>query len=299
MTAETYDRFDALWADARDQREFPAVRPLLAHYTSIAALERIMATDELWLSNPLYMSDFEELRFGINEGTSAFHDSEAVKGACGSDVRHQRLLRDFDRYFQDFERDHALDTYVLCFSEHDPSNTDGMLSMWRGYGGNGSGAALVLGTGELEDLADSPLILAPVFYASVEQRLEWVDSKLLQLAQLMKQAELPDDQLYVSEEREWRVVYLSQRDGGKKLHHMRHYSVGPRGVEPKLKLKVQPIAGVTGPNLSLSKVVKQIILGPTLSSPLAERSVHRMLESIGKGALISKVIASTTPFRPT
>jgi hypothetical protein len=63
-----------------------------------------------------------------------------------------------------------------------------MLSMWRGYGGNGSGAALVLDTNELEDLGDSPLILAPVYYASVEQRLEWIDSKLSEFAQLLKQA---------------------------------------------------------------------------------------------------------------
>jgi hypothetical protein len=147
-----------------------------------------MATDELWLSNPLYMSDLEEMRFGINEGTSAFHENAEVKAACGSEARHQQLLREFDRYFQDFESTHALDTYVLCFSEHDLSNTDGMLSMWRGYGGNGSGAALVLDTNELEDLGDSPLILAPVYYASVEQRLEWIDSKLSEFAQLLKQA---------------------------------------------------------------------------------------------------------------
>jgi hypothetical protein len=80
---------------------------------------------------------------------------------------------------------------------------------------------------------------------------------------------------------------------------MRGYAIGHRGVEPKLKLKVQPIEGVTGSNLSLTKVVKQIILGPTVSSPLAERSVHRMLQSLGKEVLINRVIASTTPFRPS
>ena len=42
-----------------------------------------------------------------------------------------------------------IDTYVFCLSEHAKDDTDGLLSMWRGYGGNGNGAAIVFDAGKL------------------------------------------------------------------------------------------------------------------------------------------------------
>ena len=36
-------------------------KPLLAHYTSISNLEKILKDDEIWLSNPLFMNDLEEV----------------------------------------------------------------------------------------------------------------------------------------------------------------------------------------------------------------------------------------------
>jgi hypothetical protein len=71
MSRDINAAFAALWSDIQDGDSFPAVRPLLAHYTSISTLERILVNDEIWLSNPLYMNDMEELRFGLNEGASA------------------------------------------------------------------------------------------------------------------------------------------------------------------------------------------------------------------------------------
>jgi hypothetical protein len=42
--------------------------PLLAHYTSLEVLEKIMTTNEIWFSNPLFMNDLQEVRFGMLEG---------------------------------------------------------------------------------------------------------------------------------------------------------------------------------------------------------------------------------------
>ena len=64
----TLDR--VLWSDM--QREpAPGELPLLAHYTSIRTLERIAQTGEIWFSNPLYMNDVDELRYGMNLGLHA------------------------------------------------------------------------------------------------------------------------------------------------------------------------------------------------------------------------------------
>jgi hypothetical protein len=61
--------------------------PLLAHYTSLEAFERIMATSELWFSNPLFMNDLEELRFAAQLGSAFFINSDIVRDAAGSATR--------------------------------------------------------------------------------------------------------------------------------------------------------------------------------------------------------------------
>jgi len=81
------------------------------------------------------------------------------------------------------------------------------------------------------------------------------------------------------------------------LEKILHYLNGPRGVEPKLRFAIRPIDGLTDPDLSLEKIVNAILLGPSTSSPLAARSVARMLDVIGKAALKDRLFASTIPYR--
>jgi len=61
------NRFLPLWADLKEEDQFYVRKPLLAHYTSMRVLETIIRTKEVWLSNPLFMNDIEEVRFGLNE----------------------------------------------------------------------------------------------------------------------------------------------------------------------------------------------------------------------------------------
>lgn len=278
-----------------------------------------MASDEVWFSNPLYMNDMQELRFGINEGARAFRECSEIEDACASKQRYQSLLNSFEEYVEKFSNEHAFDTYVFCLSEHDPRKTDGLLSMWRGYGSNGNGAAIIFDTAQFNNINGSPLIISQVTYASEEERHQWINGKLSEFAKLLKENNIPDDKLYLpthslferikifaiftkhhgfSEEHEWRVAYLRDRDSTNDLDSMLGYSIGRRGLEPKLKFKIRPIQGITDDDLSLEKIVHQIILGPSISSPLAVTSVRRMLEKTGKKNLATKLIASTTPFRP-
>lgn len=311
--------FDELWSDLDERETFPTKRPLLAHYTTISAMERIMCTNEIWFSNPLLMNDVEELRFGIQQGTRAFHESEDLRTACRTSSRWDILASAFEQCYAEFEGQHAFDTYVLCFSEHDAGNFDGVLSMWRGYGGNGDGAAIVIDTSKINVNEESPLIISRVHYASAESRLAWIDTKLRQFANILTDLSLADDELPIAayaifdrlrvfslftkhygfhEEREWRIVYMSYRDRERRFSHMLHYSTGERGIEPKLKFRVEPIPGLTDEDLSLDKLMHSIILGPTVSNPMAVKSVCRMLELTGHGELLDRLKVSTTPFRP-
>ena len=190
------DAQNSLWADVVGPSDYPTERPLLAHYTSIANLEKILTGEEFWLSNPLYMNDWEELQFGMNVGAREFRSSSLLREACGTSENFERLVRSFDNLFRDFDVNHSLDTYILCLAEHHPDDNDGVLSMWRGYGANGGGVALVLDTSRLNPVEESPFIVSRVVYANHTERQKWIFDKLEILAQLIRKHGPTHEQLF-------------------------------------------------------------------------------------------------------
>src|SRR6187397_2153513 len=177
MSDETLDQ--VLWSDM--QREpAPGELPLLAHYTSIGTLERIAQTGEIWFSNPLYMNDVDELRYGMNLGLHAVRTHAGLREACPP--AHYNAL------FTTFDSDSAFDVYVFSCSEHDDEiGDDGLLSMWRGYGGDGNGVAIVFDMGPLL-AARSPLVIQQVQYRSYEASEAWMEDKLQHFAQALRRS---------------------------------------------------------------------------------------------------------------
>lgn len=265
------------------------------------------------------MNDLEEVRFGIFNGPAIFKADDLIRAALETPERHTLFVQALDDAVRNYDAKFLLDTYAFCLSEHPRENRDGLLSMWRGYGANGRGVAIVFDTAELGPIENTPLMVAKVHYGSTEKRLDWFKTAAAKFAGGLKAQPVPDDKLWLAanalfermkifslftkhhgfeEENEWRVVYLPDRDVDGKLKPMFSYLNGPRGVEPKLRFKVEPLDGVTSPTLSLDGLIHSILLGPTSSSPLAVNSVRRMLDVIGKAHLKEKVIGSTIPFRP-
>lgn len=317
---EITQKFEVLYTGLQQEiNDFFTNPPLLAHYTTLDTLENILVSNEVWFSNPLFMNDLEEVRFGIVEGANALKTNSNIKTALGTDVRHEIFIHALDHYIANFEEEHLLDTYVFCLSEHKNDDTDGKLSMWRGYGGNGNGAAIVFDSAKFNQLDNSPLIIGKVHYGSYEDRNNWFNELGELLVKILEENDISDDQIYLTshsvferlklfslytkhsgfiEEDEWRVVYLSDRDHQNKLTHMRHYYNGPRGVEPKLKFKIEPLKDFTTDDFCFEKIVASILLGPSTSSLLAELSIKRMLEVIGKPELNDRIVASSIPLRP-
>jgi hypothetical protein len=283
-------------------------------------IESILSVDEIWFSNPLFMNDLQEMRFGLNLGSRIFSNTELLKQAGGTDARISILQQAFSQFYRNFDDEGAFDTYVFCLSEHDKSNMDGLLSMWRGYGQHGDGAALVFDAAKLTMVPSSPLIIAKVSYGSDEDRSRQLEELLRQWAGISEQIALPDEKLYLaascalsviktfalttkhrgfSEEAEWRVIYYPERDSTDALKQFLGYHIGERGIEPKLRYPIGHIPNVSAPDLALDRLLHKIILGPSISSLLAKKGFQRMLESIKKPNLIARLHTSGIPLRPS
>lgn len=303
---------DVLWTDMQPEPA-PGELPLLAHYTSIGTLERIAQTGEIWFSNPLYMNDVDELRYGMNLGVHAVRSHTGLREACPP-AHYNALLDAFDGYYAAFDDQDAFDVYVFSCAEHDDEiGDDGLLSMWRGYGGDGNGVAIVF---DMDPLlaARSPLLVRQVQYLSYEASEAWMQRKLQGFAQALRSAGGPVEEMPAAaaalferiklfalftkhrgfhEEREWRIVYLREQDREGVFTQQLHYAIGSRGIEPRLRFSTA-VLGEQRP--SLEQMVRRIILGPVLATPLALRSVVRMLE-LYQPAWADRVTRSSTPYR--
>lgn len=295
-------------------------RPLLAHYTSLEVLEKIMKSNELWFSNPLFMNDLQEIRFGMLEGSKAFNEiclEPDFISAIGSEKRVKILNQSFQDNFSNFDAKQVLDTYVFCFSEHEPRNYDGLLSMWRGYGANGHGVALVFNTDFIQTRAGSPLLIAKVRYESNEERIDWIKLAFRFCAEKLRDFVVPDEELFYvayhmftlmkissllskhdgfKEEAEWRIIYLPDRDEHRLFTNHFSYIIGKNGIEPKLKFKIEPLKIDPIDTWTFHDILDRIILGPSFSWPPL---VDRMFDVLNRSEFKNKVVASKIPLRPT
>lgn len=308
-----------LWLDFDESTAYPNVRPLLAHYTTLPVLEKIVMNDEMWFSHPLLMNDSEEMRWGLEQGQQLFIRNENLKAACGGEERHQKIINDFMSRYISYTHMQAAGTYVACFCRHDEINAkDGILSMWRGYGGNGSGVALIFDTKHLNARDDTPFVLAPIEYLSQTDRIGHITAYVDLLAELIKRHNPADELLPCvsfwflerlklfslftkhngfNEEREWRIAYLGDRDASGHFHQMIGYLITERGAQPKLKLKIAPHAGFKDPDMSLAKFAHSVLLGPSLTGALNQFAIQRMLVLANKEALAKNVRVSEIPYR--
>lgn len=308
-----------LWRDFDSSTAYPDARPLLAHYTTLPILEKIVMTDEIWLSHPLLMNDSEEMHWGLQEGFKLFTTNENLKNACGSESRYKRLREDFSSRYTLYSHLEAAGTYVACFCHHNEiTDRDGVLSMWRSYGNNGSGVALILNTEHLNNRDDTPFVLAPIAYLSQEKRKSHITTQINSLAQVIEQHNPGEDELYLAsgwfmerlklfslftkhdgfhEENEWRLAYMSERDKDGHFQDMVSYVVTERGAQPKFKLKIYPHPGFKDPELSLAKLAHSVLLGPSLSGWANKLGIEIMLLLAGKANLRQNVRVSSIPYR--
>lgn len=305
---------------SKAESSFPDYRPLLAHYTSIKTLESILRGGEIWLSNPLFMNDLEEVSFGINNGVQAILQSSEIKSALSKeDGQYERFISTIRFFYKQFSEEHVMDTYVFCTSEHDPADKNGRLSMWRGYGTDGAGASIIFDTSRIPPIHGSPLKIDRVKYGTQEERRNWINDIILVFAKNFDGVILTDDQRLdaafflferikwlalfskdkaFDEECEWRVVFSRGYHPYPAIESLLSYAITNRGVEPKLKLRL-PLDGVTDPTLTLQSIISLIIVGPAHASALSVNTIKRMVQAIASPDLAERVVGSAIPYRRT
>lgn len=299
---------------------FPEQNPpaLLAHYTSLSALEGILRDQKLWFSHPLLMNDSEEMRFGLEEGAKLFRASSELRDACGGSREYDHLQMVFADRLESFFKEHARDIFVFCMSAHGSDEVDGRLSMWRGYGDNGGGAALVFRGAALDRMRGSPVWGMPVQYGSAADRLGRLQARLAILTELisnwgsgrevlstcaigwleyLKVFAITEKHSGFAEEQEWRLVYVKEFDREQKLVDAIDYALTSRGIEPKFKLGFAQIAACCTAPRDAQDLVDGVLLGPAQSSELAVTAAKRMTVLLGLPELESRVRASAIPFR--
>jgi hypothetical protein len=298
-------------------------RPLLAHYTSLEAFKKIIQNQNFLLSNPLCMNDIQEVRFGLSVGRNQLELLESnneILRTIHSKDNFIKILGKFNLIFDDFKINHLKNTYVLCMSQYDEeTHIHGSLSMWRGYGSNGQGAALIFDTKFLEYANDSPLFFGRVEYASNEDPIAKINEIYIKFFELIKDENIDDEFLtkigkYIfdvtlffsllykhnafEEEKEWRMIYVPTFDTKSILTKNLTYLIQNNTIQPKLDFKIEPLGLEPNRDWTFDTILYRLLLGPSHSLPLALEATKQMLKELGKEHLIKKLVASDIPYLP-
>jgi len=301
-----------------------ADRPLhLAHYTSLEVLEKVMTNNEVWFSNPPLMNDHQEVRFGLSEAGRIivlFKNDRDVLYILKAEENVDKVVKAFFNALQSFDVNHLFDVYVFCLSEYSfESHPDGKLSMWRGYGANGQGAALVFNTSFLTIVPGSPLFFGKVRYGTAAERAQWLEVLFRRCFDLAKVIPDTDESLKFigeqmfqvalfhsllskhkgfAEEEEWRIIYFPDRDVNGLMKDRLGYFRRGNTIEPKLRFPIEPMRLEPRQTWTFESILDRIVLGPTHASALAVMSAKRMLERLGKPQFATKIWVSEIPYRP-
>jgi len=320
-----------VFALLKELEQRPPKGTMLAHYTSVEVVEKILKDHEIWMSHPFHMNDIEELQFGLNLGARMFRDY-CYDSKLPTSVSDQ-IFKEFHGFLKYMNDKTIIDTYVVCFKAHALGDTDGSLPMWRSYGDYGHGAAIVFDPTQFPQEPVIPLRTAKVLYKSAPEREEllnsilsfWRDTTIKYYANINFREDEQSDLFMAaffalfsikifaiftkhpgfSYEDEWRIVYLPEWDNQEHFKEFLSYNIGPSGIEPKLKFNVKKYNNLVSKGkigtsqIDFHEIVNSVILGPSISSPLAKASFLRALNGSDFHKLTDKVHSSSIPLRPS
>ena len=296
----------------------------LAHYTDIQSMFNIFSNNEFWLSHPYDMNDKNELISYINISKKFIANSINKFNLYIN--KNINLMEIYDEY-SDLNNNEHDKIHILCFSEIPYDNQIGKLSMWRGYGGNGSGVAIVFNGTKFNNINENHLTFGKVKYLNdynINVNINYIIEEFIRFLAENKEVVNQNDRniyrfIYVlhktitmssmfiknigfSEEEEWRLVYFGN-DNYDKITLSKGIFFNPTkyGFNSKLKLTFDNLKYIS----NSVEFFQKIILGPTqidssneMKHSLNKINLKNFLKSKGLEVLSNNIVQSSIPYRP-
>lgn len=301
----------------RRQKGILKKKTKLVHYTNAEAATNIIKNKEFWLRESSCMNDYLEITHGYECIKDAYENSlqgETFRNAL-NDLHNDitiEIQNSFNGWFPSLEND----TYLGCFSEHDPNeDTIGRLSMWRAYSQT-QGVALVMNsevffnesgffkglyasTVAYEDNEGIKKYLAEIATNINENRsfLERLERQSIvgYVVNLLRFAALCTKHPGFKEEKEWRLVYTPKIENTQNLiKEVRSVKNVPQTVY-KIPLKNAPNEGLVG--LEIPDLINRVIIGPTDYALAMKKAFVSLLRDGGVKDPDERVFISDIPIR--
>lgn len=287
----------------------------LYHYTSATGLIGILSSKSFWLTDLRYMNDMSELQYAQQVIEQCISDQ--TENSVLSDIQREFLGR-ISKSYSPFES--GASVYSASFCEN-----GNLLSQWRSYRGQGGGYALGFDFFHTIRMLNKQCVLRKVVYKSEEQKklvnfavsnfvdaigsvtqhakLDDVSSTFLPAAcqafsevagEIMFCLKHPD----FHEEREWRLVHFSRQvspvNRDVEIPQFREFQ---GNIIPYHSVSFQAVIDASNNDLSgIGFPVRQITIGPTISSELNEQSIRTLIYSLSKD-VEPKIDKSEIPLR--
>lgn len=287
-----------------------------AHYTTAENALNIIGGRSIWLRNAAVMNDHSELEHGRVILTTLLEAPLGVRLCAALDRTHDGISNTIRAsFYQDAHSARDM-TYMTSLCEHEHTDWLGRLSMWRAYGGERGGVALVFNPDVITDPTVSlGLYPSPVLYGdatdvsveltkvveSLEQHPEIIAAvdewtAALVVAGALHFAMLSAKHRGFEEEREWRILCL----------------VRDLPPQPVVKPIIRAVSGIPQtiyqvpfhghegtflPQFTWDNLLDRIIVGPSLYPEIVKQAIEAELKSQGVARWDQLVNVSDTPLR--
>lgn len=296
-----------------------------AHYTSAETLLRILDRTnpdnppKIWMRNARVMNDVEEIYHGYDRIEAALQDggrNDRLKTALESinaDATNEALTT-----FRSHLDNHLAHTYITCMTAHDElENSVGRLSMWRAYGQNTVGAAIILN--KVPFFTPSDVLAAytsPVAYhtdTELGREIDQIVHNIEANKDWLKSVDPEFIGFYIfnmfsfgvtclkhpgfREEKEWRIIFNPKmRDKGTIPYITQSVGGTPQKIYTLPMKDIYTDAdSLTG--ISPDSLIKRVIIGPSQFQSTTREAIIEALSQAGVTNAEKRVVLSTIPLR--
>ena len=292
---------------------------LLIHYTSAENALNIIKSQSLWLRNSRTMNDWSEVEHGYKLLRNYLHADDFNKlnkfksalNGIGKNMG-ERVINTFDSFLNATFHE----TYIASLSKlQDDEVLDGRLSMWRAYGSDVLGVAIIFKTPPRGSATPLNIVLNPVAYADdafIANELNQVIDNIFREAEFLSGLQQDYYMLKLGymtllmsavslkhpgfkEENEWRLIYSPQQF---QSAHVDLKTTSIRGMPQKIytfNFKNKPesqINGVSFPELFDSIIITESAYNSTIIGALKDELLLAGVDDVD-----SKIRVSSIPYR--